>query len=323
MRKIKILSLFDGMSCGQIALKKLGLTEDMYEYYASEIKPFGIKVTQHNFPSTKQLGDITKVYYREGVLYSENGDFEVGGIDLLIGGSPCQDFSILNKNVTGLRGKKSSLFYEYLRILEEVSPKYFLLENVASMKDSDKEVLNEYMGVRSIFVDSRVVSAQIRKRYYWTNTLKNLNIEDKEIMFNSVLDSGYSHRVKGVCLLESNSRPNTTPYRMFSRHIKSFANFVFKDKEHYQECLDFYNTYFKGLSAKDKDKLVEQGLDVSVFDGIRILSRRESERLQTVPEGYTDCVSELEAFSLLGDGWTVDVIVEFFKPFIKEMLSRN
>lgn len=123
MSKLKVLSLFDGMSCGQIALNGIGIKD--YTYYASEIKPHAIKVTQKNYPNTIQLGDVTKVKYEDGILYSENGEFEVGDIDLVIGGSPCQNFSAacIKEKRLGLDGEKSKLFYEYLRILEEVNPK--------------------------------------------------------------------------------------------------------------------------------------------------------------------------------------------------------
>ena len=119
---MNVLSLFDGMSCGQIALERAGIKVD--NYYASEIKKHAIKVTMDNYPNTIQLGDVTKIQYNDGILYTENGNFNVGKIDLLIGGSPCQDFSLLKVNGKGLDGDKSRLFYEYLRLLNEIKPKY-------------------------------------------------------------------------------------------------------------------------------------------------------------------------------------------------------
>ena len=145
---MKVLSLFDGISCGQIALERVGIKID--EYYASEIKPKAIEVTQEHYPKTIQIGDVCKVSYKDGVLYTEKGQFEVGKIDLLIGGSPCQDFSCLKNTrwgeAKGYNGEKSKLFWEYLRILREVNPKYFLLENVKMKKVNEKQ-LNEYMKV--------------------------------------------------------------------------------------------------------------------------------------------------------------------------------
>ena len=135
-----VLSLFDGMSCGQIAFDKLGIRFDgtKNKYFASEIKKHAIKVTKNNYPNTIHIGDVTKVSYKNGTLYTENGEYEVGEIDYLIGGSPCQDFSVakLNNVKYGLEGDKSKLFYEYLRLLREINPKYFLLENVRMKEES-------------------------------------------------------------------------------------------------------------------------------------------------------------------------------------------
>ena len=122
-----VLSLFDGISCGQIAFDKLGIKFDGKEniYFSSEIKQEAIKCTMSNYPNTIQLGDVRKISYKDGILYSENGNYNIGKIDYLIGGSPCQDFSHANRNITGLNGEKSSLFYEDLRLLKEVNTKYF------------------------------------------------------------------------------------------------------------------------------------------------------------------------------------------------------
>ena len=152
---MNVLSLFDGMSCGQIALERAGIKVD--NYYASEIKKHAIKVTMENYPNTIQLGDVTKIQYKDGILYTENGNFNVGKIDLLIGGSPCQDFSLLKVGGKGLDGDKSKLFYEYLRLLNEIKPKYFLLENVRMKKESRIQ-LNQYLGVDGIDINSSLVS---------------------------------------------------------------------------------------------------------------------------------------------------------------------
>ena len=157
---MNVLSLFDGISCGQIALERAGIKVE--KYYASEIKPSAIKCTQTNYPNTIQLGDVTKLDLNK-----------IDKIDLLIGGSPCQDLSIANVinrgNQDGLDGKKSSLFFEYVRILKQLKPKYFLLENVANMKNKDKELISNILGVETIKINSNLVSYQNRSRYYWTN----------------------------------------------------------------------------------------------------------------------------------------------------------
>lgn len=122
---MNVLSLFDGMSCGRIALKRVEIKVN--KYLASEIKPNGIKVSKYNYADIIQIGDVTKIKYENGILFTENGQFEIK-IDIIIGGSPCQDLSIAKADREGLKGEKSKLFYEYVRILKEVNPQYFMLE---------------------------------------------------------------------------------------------------------------------------------------------------------------------------------------------------
>lgn len=309
---IKVLSLFDGMSCGRIALERAGIKVD--NYYASEIKPHALEVTKHNYPDTIHVGDVTKLEYVNGKLDNTETTFNVGEIDLFIGGSPCQNFSaacIPSKRL-GLQGEKSSLFYEYLRLLKEVQPKYFFLENVASMDKEDQDKISEYLGVQPVRINSDKFSAQLRDRLYWTN-LEVSPVEDYNApLLKDVLESGYSPRKKALCLLEGYSRPTSTPYRKMRRHAKSFNTLIFKSESHYNDCMELYNKNFKGLKAKEADKIAEN-LDLSTFEGIRDLTQTEMERLQTVPEGYTSVVSRNDAASLLGDGWTVDVIAHIFK----------
>jgi DNA-cytosine methyltransferase len=151
---MNVLSLFDGMSCGQIALNKLGINYE--NYFASEIKPHAMAVTQSNFPNTHQVGDVTKL--------SANN---LPNIDLLIGGSPCQDFSRANRVQKGADGEKSGLFWEYVRLLKELKPKYFLLENVR-MKKEWQDLISEELGVQPIRINSSLVSGVLRDRFYWT-----------------------------------------------------------------------------------------------------------------------------------------------------------
>lgn len=195
---MNVLSLFDGMSCGQIALNRAGIEYD--NYFASEIKPHAIKVTQHNYPNTIQLGDVTKI----------KGS-DLPKIDLLIGGSPCQDFSSANKEKLGLDGIKSGLFYEYLRLLKEVMPKYYLLENVA-MDDFSYQAISEMMGTYPTNINSELLSAQLRQRSYWTNIgPESFDLfgnrysmipqpQNKNITFQSILESGFTEREKSRCL---------------------------------------------------------------------------------------------------------------------------
>ena len=286
---INVLSLFDGMSCGQVALERIGVKVD--RYFASEIKKHAIKVTMNNYPNTIQIGDVTKVSYKDGVLYTEEGNFIVGKIDLLIGGSPCQDFSILKANGKGLEGDKSKLFYEYLRLLKEIKPKYFLLENVKMKKESEKQ-LNEYLGVEGLHINSSLVSYQNRPRIYWTNipnvslpTDKYINFQDYIGKFGEDLEQ---YKVKRT--------PSREKMWNNGQGRNSFGTCDNKT----------YATKINCLTRK-QDRSPNSGL-IELDDFCRYLTRRELEQAQTVPLGYTDCVSYNQAQDLLGDGWTVDVI---------------
>ena len=290
-----VLSLFDGMSCGQIALNELGLKVD--KYFAAEIKKIAIKVTKYNYPDTIHIGDVTKVYFKDEILYTENGNYKVGHIDLLCGGSPCQDLSNMNKKQVGLKGAKSSLFWEYARIKKEVNPTYFFLENVGSMPYSDAMEITKEMGVDGIRINSSLVSAQLRDRIYWTN-IKGNGIDlfgnnyieqpiDKKIKLKDILESGYTDKEKAVCIIaRSYIASPVDPIKMnrwlFKRQQKGFVNVKWKNKD-------------------------------MTEDNVLMLSQTELERLQTVPEGYTKCLTQREASNVLGDGWTVEVIKHIFQ----------
>ena len=289
---MNVLSLFDGMSCGQIALNKSGIKYD--NYFASEIKTHAIKVTQHNFPNTIQLGSVLDVKASE-----------LPKIDLLIGGSPCQDFSSANKEKLGLQGEKSGLFYEYLRLLKECEPKYFLLENVA-MDDYSYAAISKMLGTYPTNINSELVSGQLRQRSYWTNIgPEHIDLfgnrysmipqpRNKKIKFQDLLDNGYTDRLKARCLLESESRNPGSTFSSLRRYmIQGFINVIFKDKETFEKY----------------SKMTEDEMKANFIDGdIRKLNQNEMERLQTVPNGYTSILKRNDAACLLGDGWTIDVI---------------
>ncbi len=306
IKGITVLSLFDGMSCGQIALEKAGIK--VKNYYASEIKQHAIKCAKINYPNTIHIGDVTKITYNNGILYTEFGEYNLGKIDLLIGGSPCQDFSVLNmlcqykdKQALGLKGEKSKLFYEYLRLKNEINPTYFLLENVKMKKESEKE-LNNYLGVEGVHINSSLVSFQRRPRIYWSNIPNISQPEDRNISFQDYKDSDFKY-----CL---QFKLNKTPSRErmwnngFGRtNIKSCDNITNADKI--------------GCLTKKQDRSPNSGL--IEFDGFaRYLTTRELELAQTVPVGYTNCVTKNQAEDLLGDGWTVDIIAHIFSN-LKEM----
>lgn len=277
---MKVLSLCDGMSVAHIALDRIGIPVE--EYYAAEIKPIALRVTKENYPDTIHIGDVNKVRYKGDVLYTENGNYNVGHIDLMVFGSPCQSFSIAMKTDmrVGLKDKvRSGLFLECYRILKEVNPTWFLLENVASMKDEDRDYLSQCMGVTPIRINSKLVSAALRDRYYWTNIAGITQPEDKGITLQSILTSGYTDREKARALLVSDSRPLVDKQKMLHRY-KKFTTIVWEEK----------------------------GND----DSIRYLNQTELERCQTVPEGYTKCLTRNEAADVLGDAFTVDVIAHIF-----------
>ena len=212
---MKVLSLCDGMSCLHIALDRANIP--VTDYYAAEIKEIGIKVTKDNYPNTIHIGDVNKISYKDGVLYTENGNYNVGKIDIVAFGSPCQSFSqAMKTNMrVGLEDKqRSGLFLECYRILKEVNPMYFLMENVASMKQEDKDFISKLMGVEPIRINSKLVGPALRDRLYWTNIPNVTQPEDKGVTLQSILTSGYTDRKKARALLVSDSRPLTDKQRM-------------------------------------------------------------------------------------------------------------
>ena len=295
---MNVLSLFDGISCGQIALNRAGIKID--NYYASEIKKHAIKVTQKHFPNTIQIGDVTKVKYKDGILYTENGEFKVGKIDLLIGGSPCQNFSIARTcmyEIDGLEGDKSKLFYEYLRILHEVNPDYFLLENV-KMKRESYEQLNKYLGVKGVHINSALVSYQNRPRIYWSN-IPNITVpEDKNVNFQEYKDTNHEY-----C---KQFKVNKTSSREKMWHDGKGNNSALGG------CANITNAKKICCLTRKQDRCPNSGL-IEFEDFCRYLTRREIELAQTLPVGYTDDLTYRQMQDVCGDGWTVDVIVHILK----------
>lgn len=309
---MNVLSLFDGMSCGRLALLRAGVKID--HYYASEIKPFAVKFVKDNFPDTIQIGDVTKVSYKYGTnkdengneftdyyLDTENGVIHSGKIDILIGGSPCQDFSTAkafnNPNKYGLEGDKSRLFYEYLRILKEIKDQhevYFLLENVKMKKESEKE-LNQYMGLDSIHLNSKLVSYQLRDRLYWTNIPNVVLPTDREINFQDFKDKDLS-RCKEAKLNKTPSRE-----KMWGKGVRAYKF----------SCYNVTNDTKVHCLTRKQDRCPNSGL-IEFEDFCRFLTRRELEGAQTVPYGYTDGLSYANMQDVCGDGWTVDAIAHIF-----------
>ena len=283
---MNVLSLFDGMSCGQIALERAGIKVD--NYFASEIDKYAIKVTQSNYPNTKQLGDVQFV---TGQQFDA-----IGGIDLLIGGSPCQGFSFVGKQLN-FEDARSKLFFEFVRLLKETEPKYFLLENV-KMKKECQDIISDHLGVEPIEINSSLVSAQNRKRLYWTNIPNIKQPNDKKIILSEVID----HSFTGLQLSEKAwdyLNRNSPKWSNGKRRLDIYDNNIDK------KALCLTANMYKGIPYGVISKLN------------RRLTPIECERLQTVPDNYTSSVSNTQRYKMLGNGWTVDVIAHILS-FIKK-----
>lgn len=282
---MNVLSLFDGISAGQVALERAGI--EVENYYASEIDKYAIKVTQANYPYTIQLGDVTK--WREW-------DIDWASIDLLIGGSPCQGFSFAGKQLA-FDDPRSALFFVYVDILNHirsVNPDVkFLLENV-KMKKEYLDVISEQLGVEPVFINSALVSAQNRQRYYWANWEFGLP-EDKGIVLNDILEPGYySTREKSYCLDASYGKG--TNFRRY---------FFCGSRQIVLEC---------GYIPEKLTK--ETANQIMHADGNRWrkLSILECELLQNFPPNYVGAINipKTEKYKALGNSWTVDVVAHIF-----------
>jgi DNA (cytosine-5)-methyltransferase 3A len=327
---IKILSLFDGISCAQVAINNIGIKD--YIYYASEIDKYAIQITQKNYPNTIQLGDVS---------YIKGNDFS--DIDLMIGGSPCQDLSIAGKR-TGLYGTKSILFWEFVRLLEEVKPKYFVLENVFSMGQKNKQIISDVLGVQPIMIDAALVSAQKRKRYFWTNIPniqlpENQNIFIKDILVNSeeVADRFIFHRTDITITKDLDAIPEdkTKPirvgqiatgmqgYRIYGCNGKSVTLMsngggggaktgIYAIYNHHNSSFGTDKSTTLGTTSQNRTSIMGQQVIV------RRLIPKECERLQCLPDNYTEGISELQRYKTIGNGFCVKVIEHILRYIMNE-----
>ncbi len=386
---MNVLSLFDGISCGYLALQRAEIPIE--NYYAYEIDKYALQVSKTRFPRIQHFGDV------------RDADFSFHkNIDLLIGGSPCTDLSCAKQNRQGLKGKQSSLFWEFVRALKEVNPKYFLLENVASMSKADKSIITEAIGIEPILINSALISSQNRRRLYWTNIPNITQPKDKEIKLADILENGVADRLKSRTVTSSVGRTTTREY--FLKHQNTMIAMP-ANGEKKAKCITA--TYAKtslnddlsklsktavaipakgcavrswprerkenriynhlevrkdeksnSLTSHTKDSMICKPLKIgnlgkgeqsnrvySIYgksvcinsggggggaktglykidlpDGnyyIRKLSPLECERLQTLPDGYTDVgISNTQRYKCLGNAWTVDVIAHIFN-FLK------
>lgn len=369
---MNVLSLFDGMSCGRVALERAGIR--VKNYFASEIDKYTIKVSKANYPDIIHLGDVRDINW-----------FGLPKIDLLIGGSPCQGFSFAGKGLN-FEDERSKLFFEFVRILEEVQPTYFLLENVR-MKKEWQDIISQLLRVEPVMINSALVSAQSRKRLYWTN-IPNITQPNnkcqllKDIIENNVdrkyyisgkqlititnherLKSGFTaiNPKKALCQLSrqySNwNGTYVTGCAMRGRYLvdgkradKSVESLIGLTEQKIEIRIDSKSNC---LTTVSKDSLIKigylgkggQGNRIYSLDGkssclsamgggqgaktglyvdnsyctvdnncgIRRLTPVECERLQTVPDNYTACVSDSQRYKMLGNGWTIDVIVHILR----------
>lgn len=298
---MKIISLFDGISCGFVALKRANI--EIEKYIAYEIDKYAIKISEYNFPEIEHKGDVT------------TEDFtKYKGFDLLIGGSPCQDLSIAKKDRKGLKGSRSCLFFEYVRALNEIEPKYFLYENVASMSKENKDIISKHLGVEPIMINSSLVSAQQRKRLYWTNIPDITQPINKHIYLKDVLENGIAFTDKSYCLTaryQGAQFENTVIKRQRSMVAQPIRIGQLNKGGQGQRI---YSVKGKSVSlnANGGGQGAKTGLyKIDLPDGyyiVRKLTPLECERLQTLPDKYTECVSNTQRYKCIGNGWTVDVI---------------
>lgn len=368
------------MSCGRVALERAGIKID--KYYASEVDKYAIKIAQKNYPDTIQLGDVKEV---RGVGLPK--------IDLLIGGSPCQGFSFAGKQLN-FDDERSKLFFEFVRLLKETDPKYFLLENV-KMKKEYQNIISEYLGVEPIEINSALVSAQNRRRLYWTNIPGIIQPRDREIKLKDIVHEyvdamefeelaeyivpfdktlqildkevekgkvGYfrqdsqANRVyyihdKAITLVgEAGGGAAKMGQYLFGEVKKNYLQYDLSGKGHGSQdqrayYLDGKHGTLPSASASSKCKvlfgcitpdrinkrqngqrfnegkkfytLTAQDKHGILIEGyIRKLTPIECERLQTLPDNYTEGVSKTQRYKMLGNGWTVDAIAHIFKKLI-------
>ena len=285
MRSINVVSLFNGMNTGRQALENVGIKVN--KYYSSEIKPYAIQLTQHHFPDTIQVGDVTK--WKEW-------DIDWKSIDLILSGSPCQDLSAAGKRA-GINGSRSSLFFTFVEILNHIkslNPKVlFLQENVGSASKLDVGIMSRALGVYPVRINSKLVVAALRDRYYWSNIRTKESMfdlvtdipqpEDRKIFFKDILTSVTTNRKKSVCLMEGTFSKNNSK--------------------------DIYTEHWQNYLKKRPQSMV---ILINENDLLRLPNKIEMCRLQGFPDNYCDILSDERAGSLLGDGWTLPVIEHIF-----------
>lgn len=299
-KEITVLSLFDGMSCGQIALNELGYK---IKYYASDIDKYAIEQTQYNFPNTTQLGDVSQW---------QNWNIDWKNIDMLIGGSPCQGFSFAGKQLN-FSDPRSKLFFVYVDILNhirKVNPQVcFMLENV-NMKREYLRVISEYLGVFPVNLNSNLVSAQNRNRWYWSN------IKTKDIGLFSELWTDIPTPQDRKILLKDILQPESEIDNKYYLKPETVSNLLKWDARQKKNGNGFRLELKNG---EDKSTAVTTNATHSSASLIKLdnhklrrLTPTECARLQTIPSWYKWKVSDTQQYKMLGNGWTVEIIKHIF-----------
>ncbi len=349
---MKILSLFDGISCARVALERAGFKD--IEYYASEIDTFAILASKKNWSDLTHLGSVV------GLGIKRDG-FRIDKPDLLIGGSPCQDLSIAKKNRKGLDGERSGLFWEYVRILKEVKPKYFILENVNSMPKEAKALITETLGVEPIMINAALVSAQNRKRLFWTNIKGVTQPKDRGIVLKDILEKKVDEKYftnmdftkrfdytihkkpydkKGQALRATDYKGTHNMIRVgkigkggqgdriYSPEGKSVGLSALGGGRGAKTGLYFVgniNPSGKGMNGAvhadiGKSPTINtnkgEGQKILTKERIRKLTPIECERLQGLPDNYTDGISNSQRYKCCGNAFNVDVVAHILS-FIK------
>lgn len=336
---MNVLSLFDGISCARVSLDKAGIP--VKTYWSCEIEKNAIKISEKAYPSIVRLGSVV-------------GLTPPADVDLLIGGSPCQDLSIAKKDRKGLEGDRSGLFWEYVRIKKECKPTWFVLENVASMPKADRDIITREMGVEPVMFNASLVSAQCRKRLFWTNIPFELPA-DRGILLKDILqpDGEVDERMvvkgKAYCLTATYSHANTTEAGIrnsVERKQRTMVKVGYIGKgEQNGQAHRVYDTEGKTPTLSSFGPLIKlgyignsdsQGNRVYSTEGkasclsanggglgprtglytkdsvIRKLTPVECERLQGVPDGYTEGIAMTNRYKVLGNAFNVDVVAHIF-----------
>ena len=299
---MNVLSLFDGVSCARLALERANIKID--SYYASEVDKYAIKVTQANRPDTIQLGSVV------GLIPPKD-------IDLLIGGFPCTNLSIAKRNREGLAGEQSGLFYEMAHIHQEIKPKYFLYENVASMAEDQKDIITKTLDVEPIMINAALVSAQNRKRLFWTNIPNVTQPEDRGILLKDILIDGIAEREKSLVVTATYSR--ACPRDYFGKSNRQLIKVGEFNSGGQGDRVYSIEGKSVTLSAYRGGRGAKTGLYETTKGTYRKLHPVETERLQSMPDNWTNPTGDIpntQRYKMCGNAFNVDVVAHILS-FIK------